>query len=59
MKKKLRTVTLQEQHAVRVFKKGVLKRIFRPNREGITWWKHVIIIHNIQILGSCDRASWM
>jgi hypothetical protein len=34
--KKLRTATLQEQLRVRILKKEVLKRIFRPKREGIT-----------------------
>jgi hypothetical protein len=44
------TVTLREEHKLRVFENSVLRRIFRPKRDGVTggWRKlHNEELHNL------------
>ena len=43
------SLTLREEHRLRVFEKRVLRRIFGPRRDGVTgnWWR----LHNEELNG--------
>jgi hypothetical protein len=56
------SLTVREEHKVRVFENRVLRRIFGPKRDGVMgWWKklHNVELHNLYSSPSIIRIRRM